>query len=83
MDVHREGDLEFGPDPVRGGDQNRVAVVPALEIEEAAEAADAHQEAWAGRLESDRTDAAHQAVRSGDIHSGPFVGYAFFLSHRN
>ncbi len=76
--VHHEGDLELGPDPVCGRDQNRVAVLSALEIKEGAETADAGQQPGAGGLKGNGTDTAHQPIGSGNIHSGSLVGCSSF-----
>ena len=58
--------LQFGPDPVIGGDQQRIVIARGLQIEEAAEAADFGIGAGArGRLGEWR-NGLHQRIACGD-----------------
>ena len=77
MNIHQEGDLELGADPVGGRDEDRMAVLTAFELEKAAEAADAGQQPGTRRLARKRLDQPHQAIRRGDIDSGFFVIHRF------
>ena len=69
-----DGELELGADAVGGGDEQRVLEAARLEVEQAAEAADAAQQAGARRPGRERADRAHQGIASIDIDAGVAVG---------
>src|SRR5262249_38773852 len=77
VNAGHEGDLELRSDAVGRGDEHRMAVLQAFEVEEPAETADAGEQPWARGLERDAADAADQAVACGDIDAGAAVGDAF------
>jgi hypothetical protein len=81
MDIHHDGDLELGPDPIGGGDKDWVAVFLTLKIEETAETTDPSQETRTRGLQGNGLNSTDQAISSGDIHAGFFVGYALFAWH--
>ena len=71
-------DLDLGADAVVGGDQHRVLEARALEVEQAAEAADLGVGARPrGRLHQ-RLDQLHHAVAGVDIDAGLRIGEALF-----
>src|SRR5690242_13848674 len=74
MNPSHECNLEFGPDAVSGGNQDRIAMAGRLEIEQRAEAADTGQYAGRSRFFSDGCNAAHQRVTGFDTDAGLGVG---------
>ena len=74
MGAGLDGELELGADAVGGGDEERVLEAARLEVEQAAEAADAAQEAGACRLGGERADRVHQRIAGIDIDAGVAVG---------
>jgi hypothetical protein len=86
-----DGDLQLGADAVVGGDQQGVAVAGRLQVEEAAEAAEAGVRPAAGGRAGQRLDGLDQRVARIDVDAGILVGqrvvaripacYGFLRSH--
>jgi hypothetical protein len=76
------GDREFelGPDPVGGGDQDRVLVARGLEVEQRAEAAEAGIAAGAGGCLGERLDRFDERRPGFDIDAGLAVLVAVILA---
>ena len=72
-------DLDLGADAVGGGDQHRVLEARALEVEQAAEAADLGIGARPRGRAHQRLDQLHHAVAGVDIDAGLRIGEAAFL----
>ena len=71
-----DGDAQLGADAVVGGDQDRIAVARRLQVEQAAEAAEAAVRAQAaGRLD-ERLDGLDERVAGVDVDPGVAVGDA-------
>ena len=74
MNAGFDGELELGADAVGGGDQHGVLEAASLEIEQAAEAADAAEQPCAFRLGRERTDRLDQRVACVDIDARIAIG---------
>ena len=74
MGAGLDGELELGADAVGGGDEERVLEAARLEVEQAAEPADAAQKAGARGPGGERADRVHQRIASIDIDAGVAVG---------
>ena len=62
-----DGDLEFGADPVIGGDQHRILESGGLQIEQAAKAADFGVSAGPARRAHCGFDRFHQCIAGIDV----------------
>ena len=71
MHAGLDRDLELGADAVGGGDQDRIAETRALEVEQAAEAADLGVRARPRGRAHQRLDQLHHAVAGIDVDAGP------------
>jgi len=69
-----DGDLQLGADTVVGGDQQRITESGRLEVEEAAEAAEAGIRPAAGGRAGQRLDGLDQGVSGIDVDSRVLVG---------
>ena len=74
VDAGLDGELELGADAVGGGDQHRVLEAASLEVEQAAETADAAEQAFALGLGRQRPDRLDQRVACVDIDAGIAIG---------
>ena len=78
VDAGLDGDLDLGADAVVGRDQHRILEARALEIEQAAEAADLGVGARPRRRLHQRLDQLDHAVPGIDIDAGLRIGEALF-----
>ena len=74
----RRGDLDLGPHAVGARDEDRVAVLPRGEAEEARERADLPQDLLAVRRADHRPDPANEALPLVDVDAGGSVRDGFF-----
>ena len=79
MDAGFDGELELGADAVGGGDQHRVLEAASLEVEQAAEAADAAEQTCALGLCRQRPDRLDQRVACVDIDARIAIGQSRFV----
>jgi len=79
MDAELEGDLEFGADAIRAGDQHGALISLEIRREERAEAADAAEYTASEGLLRERLDALFRLIATGDIDASVGVSDLFGL----
>ena len=75
--IHREGDLQLGPDAVDARDEDRLPVFPGVEREQAAEPAHFAQHLATARGSEQSRKSCFGSVPKIDVHPGGGVGFVF------